>query len=264
MKINKIIGLFSACFLLMFSACEPIIDSNSLKNTTDVDGVELLAVQSTEGGNEIELILNTPGIYGRWDYNLGEAFTDRIKIIYPIPGKATFTFTGTLGAEFFTKSIDVQIDQLDHSLDQDWYNLVSDDTPVGKTWVFDGEGSDGGMWWYMCPPNDPSAWEGAWWNAGGDCCPPTDVAGKMHFDLDGAANFTYYSAPDADPELGSFVLDVANQTLQVTGANILGAEDPRGNTDGLYQIIYLTDEKMVLYVPNNAGGTGWVWVFKSL
>jgi hypothetical protein len=84
----------------------------------------------------------------------------------------------------------------------------------------------------------------------------------MSFDLDGAANFTYYSGPDASPVKGSFVLDVANQTLQINGANILGAEEPRGNPDGLYQIVSLTEDKLVLFVSNNAGNTGWTWVFR--
>lgn len=82
----------------------------------------------------------------------------------------------------------------------------------------------------------------------------------MTFDLDGAANFTYYSSPTADPQLGSFVLDVANQTLKVNNGNILGAE--QGNPDGLYTIISLTEDELILYVPINGGGTGWTWVFR--
>ncbi|PCI35966.1 MAG: hypothetical protein COB60_00895 [Flavobacteriaceae bacterium] len=248
--------------MLMFSACEPIVDEEVLMNTMDVSGVELVATQSTVGGNEITLQMVTPGITGYWDYNLGKALTDRFTFIYPIPGQSTFTYTGTLGAEFFTKTIDVQIDQLDHRLEQDWYNLVSENTVEGKTWVFDGTGGDKGFWWYMCPPNEPEAWESAWWNAGGDGDSPIDATGKMKFDLNGAGNFTYYAKPGAVAETGSFVLDIANQMLKINGVNILGAEEPRGNPDGLYTIISLTEDKMILYMPKNAGGTGWVWVFK--
>lgn len=262
MKLYKLIAIPMAIVLLMMNSCEPIVDSNSLGNTTDVAGVELVATQSTAGGNSITLNMATPGVTGYWDYNLGRAYTDKVSFIYPIPGKSTFTFTGTLGAEFFQKTIDVQIDVLDHPLDQDWYDLVSDDTAKGKTWVFDGTGPDtGDMFWYMSPPNDPTAWATAWWNAGGTCCPPQDVNGKMHFDLDGAANYTYYDAADADGKLGSFVLDVANQTLQFNGENVLGHEEPRGNPDGLYQIVSLTEDQMILYVPQNNGGTGWTWIF---
>ena len=261
MKINKILSLLMVSLVLMFSACEPIVDEQFLENTTDVEGVELIAVQSTVGGNKIELKMNTPGITGYWDYNLGQAFTDRVEFIYPIPGKATFTYVGTLGAEFFTKTIDVQIDQLDNPLDQDWYDLVSEDTSAGKTWVFDGgPDPDGRLWWFMSAPNNPDGAWGAWWNAAGDCCPPSDAAGKMHFDLDGAANYTHYQGPSEPGEVGSFVLDVANQTLTISGSKMLGYD--AGNADGIYTIIELTEDRMVLYLNNSeVHGTGWTFVF---
>ncbi|SNR69629.1 hypothetical protein [Lutibacter flavus] len=262
MKIYKIISLLFVALLLTVSACDTIVEEEFLKNTTDVAGVELIATQSTPGGNKITLDLVTPGINGYWDYNLGKALTDKVTFIYPIPGTATFTFTGTLGAEFFSKTIDVQIDQLDNALDQDWYDLVSEDTAAGKTWVFDGgPNPDGRMWWFMSAPGSTdNAWS-LWWNAGGDCCPPGDAAGKMHFDLDGAANFTHYGdASSSASELGSFVLDVANQTLTVSGAKMLGSD--AGNADGVYSIVELTEDKMVLYLSNSETyGTGWTFVF---
>lgn len=263
MRNNKttIIGWFIASLLLVAQGCQPIEDREYLENSTDVAGVELVATQSTPGGNKVKLNMATPGVTGYWNYNLGNAYTDQIEFIYPIPGKATFTFVGTLGAEFFSKTIDVQIDQLDNALDTDWYDLVGEDTALGKTWVFNGGPTpDGGKWWYMSPPNDPGAWETAWWNAAGDCCPPSDAAGRMKFDLDGAANYTHYSGPDAAPTQGSFILDVANRTLKINNGNILGAE--QGNPNGLYTIISLTEDELVLYLANNAGGTGWTWVFK--
>lgn len=263
MKFNNIISLLIVSLFLMLSACNSIVDEEFLENTTNVDGVELLATQSTPGGNEITLDLVTPGINGYWDYNLGTALTDKLTFIYPIPGTATFTYTGTLGSEFFSKTIDVQIDELDHALDQDWYDLVSEDTATGKTWVFDGgPDPDGGLWWFMSAPDNPDGAMGAWWNAGGDCCPPSDAAGKMHFDLNGAANFTHYGdASSSANELGSFVLDVANQTLIVSGAKLLGAD--AGNADGVYTIVSLTEDQMILYLNNSETyDTGWTFVFR--
>ena len=84
----------------------------------------------------------------------------------------------------------------------------------------------------------------------------------MHFDLDGAANYTYFDSADAAGALGSFVLNVTNQTLQFNGENILGRDDLRINPEGLYTIISLTEDELILYVPNNADGTGWTWIFK--
>jgi hypothetical protein len=256
---DKIFSLFIGLMILMVS-CDSIVDEKFLENSTTVEGVELVATQNSANGNLIELSMNTPGVTGYWDYNLGKALTNKVEIVYPIPGTSTFTFVGTLGAEFFEKTIDVQVDVLDTPLDQNWYDLVSENTSAGKTWVFDGgPASDGGLWWFMSAPDNPWA---VWWNAAGDCCPPSDAAGKMSFDLDGAANFTYYSGPDASPVNGSFVLDVANQTLQINDANILGAEEGGGNPSGFYQIVELSEDKMVLYVPNAAWSTGWTWVFR--
>lgn len=262
MKINKVVSLLIVPIVLLFSACEPEVDEQHLENTTTVEGVELVATQSTEGGNMITLEMVTPGITGYWDYNLGKALTNEVTIVYPIPGTASFTYVGTLGGEFFTKTIDVEVEQLDHALDQDWYDLVGEDTAEGKTWVFaGGPEPDGGLWWFMSPPGSKEGAWTTWWNAAGTCCPPADAAGKMTFDLGGAANYTYYANEGAEGDMGSFVLDVENQKLFINDGNILGAEEPRGNPNGVYEIVSLTEDELVLYVPNNAGGTGWTWVF---
>jgi hypothetical protein len=259
MKINKIIYLIIASLMLVFSACEPIVEEEHLENSTNVDGVKLVATQSTTGGNEITIDMVTPGITGYWDYNLGKALTNKIKFIYPIPGKATFTYTGTLGAEFFTKTINVQVDKLDHALDQDWYDLVSTNTATGKTWVFDNTGS-GSLWWFMSPPGSADGAMSVWWNAG-DCCGPSDANGKMHFDLAGAANYTHYETKTGTGVKGSFVLDVANKKLIVKGTTMLGSA--AGNKDGVYTIVTLTTDKMVLYLSNSETyGTGWTFVFR--
>ena len=265
-RITVIYSLIVA-LMLVITACDPIVDEQHLTNSTTVDGVELIATQSTPGGNKITLEMVTPGITGYWNYNLGKALTNKVEIVYPIPGNNTFTYVGTLGGEFFEKTIEVQIDQLDTPLDQDWYDLVSDNTAAGKTWVFKGGPSpDGQLWWYMSPPGDPGGWASVWWNAAGDCCPPADAAGKMTFDLDGGANFTRYADASGTPtSSGSFVLDVTNRTLQINDANILGAgtEGECGYTPAAsFSIISLTEDELILYTPSAAGcGTGWTWIF---
>jgi len=261
MKLQNISILFWVLILSVFTACEPIEDSDELMNNATLEEVELIATQSTEGGNLITLKMNTPGVTGHWDYNLGKAFTDEVQFVYPIPGTATFTFNGTLGSEFFTKTIDVQIDVLDNPLDQDWYDLVSTNTSTGKQWVFDGTPGNG-QFWYMSVPDDPNSWNGLWWNAG-DCC-LGDPNAIMQFDLNGGANYTYYSDSGANPVLGSFNLDVTNQTLSFVDAPIAGDGD-RGSPNDTYHIISLTETEMILYIPRTiAGDSGWTWVFKAL
>jgi len=263
MKNIKIIYLLLASFMLIFSACDPMVDEDHLSDTTNVEGVKLVATQSTPGGNKITLTMTSPGITGYWDYNLGKALTNEVTVVYPIPGKNTFTYVGTLGSQFFTKTIDVQVDKLDTPLDQDWYDLVSTNTAAGKTWVFDGTANDDKFWWFMSAPGNPDGAMGAWWNAGGTCCPPSDSAGKMHFDLNGAANYNHYETKTAAPTKGSFVLDVANKKLIISKSKMLGYA--AGNKDGVYTIVELTQTRMVLYLSNNeANGTGWTFVFKPL
>lgn len=264
MKITNKITLLFVAITLLFSACDPIVEREVLENSTTVEGVELVATQNESNGNLIELSMNTPGVTGYWDYNLGQAYTNKVEIVYPIPGTSTFTFVGTLGAEFFEKTIDVTIDVLDTPLEQDWYDLVSENTSEGKTWEFAGEGGDGGFWWFMSPPDNPDGYMTAWWNAGGTCCPPGDAAGQMTFDLDEAANYTHTAEPGGEETTGSFVLDVENQTLTISGARLLGGTDDYRNPDGVYQIISLTEDELILYTPNNAGGTGWTWIFRPV
>ncbi|HCC72068.1 MAG TPA: hypothetical protein DEQ09_13095 [Bacteroidales bacterium] len=263
MKNKVILSLFIGLLTFSFFSCNPIEKREVLENSTNIDGVTLVATQSTQGGNEITLEMTTPGITGYWDYTLGKALTNKVTFIWPIPGTATFTYTGTLGKEFFSKTIDVQVDQLDHALDQDWYDLVSDNTSEGKTWVFAGAPGDGTNYWYMSAPYN---WAELWWNAGGGDMPPIDVNGSMTFDLDGAANYIYLAEPGGTPEVGSYVLDVKNQILDVNGPNILGGGITPGydigNHDGVYQIISLTEDEMILYVSDNSWATGWTWHFK--
>jgi hypothetical protein len=259
MKNIKIIYLLMVSFMLIFSACDPIVEEETLTDSTDVAGVVLTATQSPPGGNKVTLKMSSPGITGYWNYNLGKALTNEYTVVYPIPGKSTFTYVGTLGSQFFTKKIDVQIDRLDTPLEQDWYDLVSKNTAAGKTWVFDRAAN---LWWFMSAPNNPDGAMGVWWDAN-NCCPPSDAAGKMHFDLNGAANYNHYETTSATPTKGSFVLDTANKKLIIQNSKMLGYS--AGNKDGVYQIIELTETKMVLYLNNSeAYGTGWTFVFKPL
>lgn len=254
---NKKFSLLMGVLVLLFTACSPILDEKELENNTDIAGVELVVSQNSSGGNLLVLEMKTPGVTGYWDYNLGTALTNKVEIVYPIPGTSTFTFIGTLGAEFFEKTIDVQVDVLDSPLDQAWYNLVGENTSAGKKWVFDGTGGDNGLWWFMSAPDNP--W-GVWWNAGGTCCPSADAGGSMTFNLDGAANYIYDDG-NGNVSNASFVLDTDNQKIIFNGESILGYDPERVSPDSVYDIVELSADKMVLFTSNNAGGTGWTWVF---
>ena len=268
MKMNKVISLILGALTLLIATCEPIEKRDVLTNSFDPDNIDLKVVQSTTGGNELSIQMNTPGVAGYWDYLIDKKFSDRVDVIYPIPGKSTFTFYVTTpyienndigNPSYISKSIDVTITQLDHQLPAAYYKLVGANLE-GKTWVFDGAGGDGRLWWFM---SDPGNWAGLWWNAGGECCPPSDATGKMVFDLNAGANFTYYASPTATAVTGStwaFNADFTKLYIKGT-ANILGSMDGGGN-NRVFEIKEFTNDRMTLFVPDAAWGTGWTWVFK--
>ena len=265
MKINKILNLFIVSLVLILSACDSTVDEETLGNTSTLDDVELTATQSTTGGNEITLDMTTPGVTGYWDYVIGKGLTDRTTFVFPVTGTFDFNFVGTLGSEFFEKSVSVTIDNLDTPVAPEWAALLGNDAVAGKTWVFDGTGGDDELWYFMSVPGDPESAFSVWWNAGGTCCPPPDVNGKMKFDLDGKPNFTYQSDPSADEETGLFVLNTDNMTLQIVGSNILGGADSgQGgyNPSAQYDIISLTETELILYYGAGQWGSGWTWVFR--
>jgi hypothetical protein len=270
MKMNKLISFIVGTLIVVFAACEPIEKRDVLSNSFDPNDIEVTVVQSTTGGNELSIQMNTPGIAGYWDYVIDKKFSDRVDVIFPIPGTSTFTFHVTTpylengdinNISYPTKSVDVTITQLDHALPEAYYKLIGTNLE-GKTWVFDGTGGDGRLWWYM---SDPGKWNGLWWNAGGECCPPPDVSGKMVFDLDAGANFTYYASPTATPVTGSsFAFNADYTKLTIKGdANILGSAPGTGGShpNKTYEIKEFTNDRLTLFVSDAEWSSGWTWVF---
>jgi hypothetical protein len=260
--------LIVGALTLLIAACKPIENRDVLTNSFDPNNIELKVVQSTPGGNELSIQMNTPGIAGYWDYLIDKKYSDRVDVVFPIPGTSTFKFYVTTpylennsldSIRYISKTIDVTITKIDHTLPDAYYKLIGANLQ-GKTWVFNGVGGDNGLWWFM---SDPGNWAGMWWNAGGTCCPPSDATGKMVFDLNGGANYTYYASPTATPVTGSKWSFNADYTkLTITGtANILGSMDGGGNNK-VFEIKEFTANRLTLFVPDAAWATGWTWVFK--
>jgi hypothetical protein len=275
MKLNRILGLVGITALLAFSACDPIEDREELANSFNPDAIDLEVVQATTGGNKLSIQMNTDGVAGYWDYIIDSKYTDRVEVVFPFTGTHEFTYHATTpymmeegnpeSRELVEKSVSVEITQLDEDLPEAYYALVGEDLG-GKTWVFDGTGGDNGLWYFMSANDNPDGYMGAWWNAGGTCCPPPDVDGRMVFDLAGGANYTYYSGSNADPEQGTFAFNGDYTQLIIAGeANMLGYlshEDVvAGSETGKYQIMELSADRLALYVPLNGYGTGWTFVF---
>lgn len=267
--IKNITGLAIAASMVLMSACDPIEDRETLENTYNPDDIRVEAVQSSNGtGNGLTLKMTTPGVYGYWDYKLDRAFTDEVTFVSPFMGDVEFTYyvatplisgSDPSDREYVAKSVKVNVQVVDNEIPQFYYLLTGEDLG-GKTWVFDGAGGDDGLWYFMSDPGNP--W-GTWWNAGGTCCPPPDVNGKMVFDLAGAANFTIHDGTGGEEKTGNFKFNPGFTKLYLGGGvNLLGAtSNGSGNNAGEYTIVELTADRLVLHTGTNDAGTGWTWVF---
>lgn len=274
---NNITSIIVTAAMVLMVACDPIEDRDELKNSYDPDNIDLEVVQTAGGkGNGLTLKMKTPGVIGYWDYLINTKYTNELYVVFPIRGKQTFTYDvatpyfvdGDLSKrQNISKTIEVDIQEFDQPLPQAYYDLVGEDLS-GKSWVFDRTSAN---WWYMSAGgNEPPNPKAVWWNAS-ECCAPSDQGGKMVFDLEGKTNYTYYTNASGEPAAkGTFVFNDDFTQLTINGGpNILGAEgtiDVNGCAKSLgafanYQIVELTANKMVLFVPKAGCTSGWTWVF---
>ncbi|MFR9627019.1 MAG: hypothetical protein SNH55_02445 [Rikenellaceae bacterium] len=259
--------LYIAVAALFAVSCSPIVTDSELVNSFDKDNIQLSAYQATAGSNEITLKLESTGITGYWDYIINTKYTDEVTVVFPYTGTHTFTFYSTTpyinngdlsDLEYVSESIEVEVTQLDAALDDAYYNLVGNDLG-GKTWVFNGTAGDGNVWWAMV---DGGNYASVWWNATNDYVTPTDVDGKMYFDVAGGANYDYYSSADAEPVRGSFVFNSTFTTLTFPSeVNILGSSNDLSCGATTYEIIELTEDSLILFASAVDNGTGWIWAF---
>ena len=107
-------------------------------------------------------------------------------------------------------------------------------------------------------------------NSWGQCVGITpDINGSMVFDLKGGLNYTYHHIDGDEGVKGTFILDTENMTLTVVDPYILDynieCTYPEITATGVYNIVYLTDDEMILWQqmdPLTVFGTGWAWSFK--
>lgn len=269
MKINKIIALLA---LIIVASCQPIEDRAELTNSFNPDDIIVEAIQKSPGSNEISLYMKSPGVSGYWDYNTGKSLTNEATFSYPALGKMTFNFVISSqyiesdgSTEFVSKGIEVTIDKFTVPANP-IYATIAGDGSEGKTWVFDGTVGDGGKWWFSCGAdrttfNLDNLGSHSWWNAGGGGFAFDDSAGKMVFK--GAAGYSHYETLDAEPTNGRFSFSTDFKYFTFVDAPILG--NNYGTPNGTYEIVQLTDDKLVLYNPRvGTEGNGWMWIFKSI
>ena len=258
-----VIGIMAA---MAFVSCEPVEDRQVMKGAVtmaDIDRIVTVTQEVRDGKKSNFFSFNSDGLLAlsSFTHSLGTTTGTGTggKYIqgFLFPGQADVVFKalnpdGTTLSKTFNFTIDEAFD-----VAPQWDYITASSS---KTWVFDGTGGDGGVWWAMSDPGDPT---GIWWNAGGDCCPPADVNGRMVFDAQGLTVTVYSSPNDASPKKGTFAFnsDFTELTFK-DGVNALGSDDGNSGNNGIFKVVALTKDKLHLFVPNASGGTGWVWVFK--
>lgn len=261
-KIFNIGVLVTFASLLIFSCAPQEFDDYKLGNTPTESELGF-SITPTSNPNIVEFV-NSSSRTGIASWSLGNGNSikgDTVKGVYPSKGSYEVKLTLVTDGGSVSISKPIAIAQDDYSLlEPELEALVRDSE--GKKWVFAGTGSDGGQWYYMA---NGANWQEVWWNAGGDCCPPPDVNGVMHFDIVGGNNYWYYSSPDAEPVKGSFSMNVKDKILSLTGAPILGDISHEavqaGSADGRYEVKSITEDELILFVSSNGYDTGWVFKF---
>jgi hypothetical protein len=253
-------------------SCDPVCDDIPLGSVANESELKIDVHATTDGGNQIVMINNTPKVGSYWDYVIGRSSAQCDTVTMPFLGEQTITFTGLCDGGTVTTTRTVTIKNIDH--------------PVAEEWaLFAGTGSEGKFWTW-----DDSA--DAVYGTGGylaEFVPDwTSVAlsdtedsdAYMMFDLNGGPNFTRYDGKGNEVEKGTFAFDMSSTknnpddgsqwsigTLTLTGATVLNGHI-YGTTDPQYKfdILTLTEDKMVLCAAPDgtiAWHNGTFWIFKK-
>jgi len=258
-----VIGIMAA---MAFVSCDPVEDRQEMKGAVtmaDIDRIVTVTQETRNGKKSNFFSFNSDGLtaLSSFTHSLGTTTGTGTGGKYIqcslFPGQAEVLFTalnpdGTKLTKTFNFTVEEAFD-----VAPQWDYITASSS---KTWVFAGKGGDEGVWYAMTDNSDHTA---VWWNAGGTCCPPSDVDGRMVFEAQGLVVTIYSSPTDANPKKGTFAFN--SDFTQLTfkdGVNALGASGDQAN-NGVYKVINLSKDELFLHVGGGMpNGTGWVWRFK--
>ena len=251
---------------MAFVSCEPVENRQEMTGAVtmaDIDKYVTVTQEVRNGKKSNFFSFNSDGLLALSSFThslgttTGTGTGGKYIQCFLFPGQADVVFTalnpdGTKLSKTFNFTIDEAFD-----VAPQWDYITASSS---KTWVFDGTGGDGRVWWAMTDPGDPA---GIWWNAGGDCCPPADVDGRMVFEAQGLKVTVYSSPTDANPKKGTFAFNADFTELTFKdGANAIGSDNDNAGNNGIFKVVEFSSNKLSLHVANASGGTGWIWVFK--
>ncbi len=242
-------------------ACSP--DSHQGIDPYDVPVMSELDIQITVGEeNIVTFDLLTPGVNPVWIFNGDD--------IQTVDGyRKAYLFEGTYEVEVkafnhngYSDGSIIKSFEVEQSYLPEQYAFLTGEDFAGKYWVFD-QANNG---WYMANPGNPLE---IWWAPpSGGVVPAADWNGKMLFDVTNQGTMTHWNDASGSSDASShyFFNDDFTEITFVGDANILGSgantngEDQAVN-NGVFQVVELTADRMMLFNPATKGGTGWVWIF---
>jgi hypothetical protein len=253
-------------------SCDPVCDDKSAGGVIDESALKLDIHATSDGGNQIVLINNTPKVGSFWNYGIGYSSMQKDTIVLPFLGEQTITFTGLCDGGTVTTTRKINVTKIDHSPAAEW-GYFAGSSSEGKTWVWDANADavygEGGYLAEFAPD---------WTLFTKD--QTEDPEGYMKFDLNGGANFTRYKSDGTVAEKGTFAFDMSSTkdncddgsawsigVLTLTGATVLnghicGSTDPQYK----YDILKINDDEMILCAAVD-GTIGWdngtFWLFRK-
>ena len=278
---KKIIYYIVALVAFYITSCEPQKDEIGEVGPAPTDGK--ITVDNTDPYHPVFTASAKNGYIYQWDMGNNQIINGSATVTtyYPFSGTYTITCTiGGAGGKQTKASVKYIVDKTDPNISNQpvWKELTG--SGEGKTWVYNTTvtGTDYYPDYCFQTYNDTTYDYGGgkrcWLpeNSWGQCVGITpDIKGAMVFDLKGGLNYTYYhDTTDVNDQgiKGTFILDAENRTLTVVDPYILDynidCTFPEVTATGVYNIVYLTDDEMILWQKqeDRDWGTGWAWSFK--
>lgn len=269
---KQIIIALCALFAWSWTACSPIEGDHPQGTVLSENDLDIDVYPLTDGGNQIVLINHTPNVAPHWDYGSGISTRQNDTVIVPFLGKQDIVFTAMCSGGTVSTTRSVSIEHLTSPVAKEYTLFAGTDT-AGKTWMWDFEDPSDAVWGNGGYPGDKApAW--AVITAADMNSPERDPAGMngtMVFDMNGGANLTKVSQTGEVLGKGIFSFDMTPDKagwsigkLTITGTTVLCGFSPNeGNkTVNTFDILELTEDRMVLAHILDNGWEAWFWCFK--
>ncbi|MCC8155081.1 MAG: hypothetical protein LIP01_13340 [Tannerellaceae bacterium] len=277
---KKITLLYTLLVAMLFTtACDPVENRESLGGIIPASELKIDVYSLEDGGNEIVLVNNTPGVGSFWDYGSGYSSRQQDTIIVPFLGDLTVSFTGISSGGTVTKTETIKVDKIISPVDETW-NLLAGTDENGKTWVWDCDDPSDIVWGNGASIVDYSpSWNQVSAAQMGEEEPEVGIDGRMVFDLNQKANFTKIGQDGTVLERGAFQFDMSQTMLSADGetlwsigqltiidGTIFKGISPNGGgvVVNTFEILELTEDKMVLahVSPGGMSWEAWYWKFR--